>query len=94
MLIFASANKNENYLAWKTGRIIFNNSNIENVVDVLAEYYNTEIELDNNSLSYCNFTGSFENQSLYLILNQIQSNLNFVVKNTGNKITISGKGCL
>jgi ferric-dicitrate binding protein FerR (iron transport regulator) len=93
-IIFASIIKNDNYLAWKTGKLTFKDLSIETVADVLAEYYDTPIELKNKSIAYCKFTGSFENQPLDLVLGQIQSKLNFVIKNTGNKIIISGKGCL
>ena len=93
-VIFASIIKNNNYLAWKTGKLTFKDLSIETVADVLAEYYDTPIELENKSIAYCQFTGSFENQPLDLVLGQIQSKLDFVIKNTGNKVIISGKGCL
>lgn len=93
-LVYTKVNKNNNYKAWKTGKLEFNNQPIETVKDVLAEYYNTEIELSDKSLAYCMFSGTFELQPIDIILNQIKKDLNFVIKNNGNKITFSGKGCL
>ena len=93
-LVYASENKNENYLAWKTGRLIFDNQPIASVKDILAEYYDTKIELEDNSIAYCLFTGSFEEQSINTILDQIQTDLNFEIKYTGNKIIFSGAGCM
>lgn len=93
-LVYTSANRNENYLAWKTGKLRFNSMPIATVTDILNEYYHTQIELEDKTLAYCLFSGTFEDQSIDIVLNQIQTDLDFVIRNTGNKITISGKGCL
>ena len=92
-LVYAATNINNNYLAWKTGKLIFNNQPMATVKEILAEYYNTEIEFKDNDIAYCLFTGSFKNQSLDLILDQIQTDLHFEIENTGVKITFSGEGC-
>jgi len=93
-LIYAASNNNDNYLAWKTGQIIFEDQSIASVIDVLSEYYNRPIEISSESIAYCTFSGTFENPALENILNKIQKDLNLQVKYTGTKITISGIGCL
>jgi ferric-dicitrate binding protein FerR (iron transport regulator) len=93
-LVYTSQNINENYLAWKTGKLVFHNQPIASVSDILAKYYDTKIELKDASLAYCLFSGTFEQKPIEIILNQIQSDLNFTIINTGSKITFSGKGCL
>lgn len=93
-LVYASVNRNYNYLAWKTGRLTFNSTPVATVTDILAEYYHTQIELKDKTIAYCKFSGTFEDQPIDIVLNKMQSELNFVIRNTGNKITISGKGCL
>lgn len=93
-LAYTSANINNNYLAWKTGKLTFNSTPIATVTDILAEFYNIEIELEDKALAYCLFTGSFENQPVDIVLNQMKSELNFEINVTGNKITISGKVCV
>jgi ferric-dicitrate binding protein FerR (iron transport regulator) len=90
-LAYTSANSNNNYLAWKTGELIFNNTPIATVTDILAEYYNIEIEVEDKALAYCLFTGSFENQPIDRVLDRIRSELNFVIKISGNRISISRK---
>lgn len=92
-LVFAAANTNDNYLAWKTGEFYFDRTSMETVSDVLASYYGTKIDLTNKSLSFCKFSGRFEAKNMDLILNQIQADLDVVIENTGNKITIIGPGC-
>jgi ferric-dicitrate binding protein FerR (iron transport regulator) len=92
-LAYASVNKNNNYLAWKTGKLVFNNQPIAKVTDILAKYYDTEIEIEDRDIAFCRFSGSFEEQPLDTILKQIKTDLNLVIKQTGSKITFSGKGC-
>jgi len=93
-LIYAATNNNDNYLAWKTGKLIFEDQPISTVIDILSEYYNLPIEISSESIAYCMFSGSFEKPVLENILNKIQKDLNLQVKYTGTKITISGIGCI
>ena len=93
-LVYAATNTNNNFAAWKTKKLIFDNQPIATVRDILAEYYNTDIELEDKDIAYCLFSGSFEKQSLDYILDKIRSDLHFKIENTGTKITFSGKGCL
>ena len=93
-LVYTAQNIDENYLAWKTGKLIFNNQPIETVSEILALYYDTKIEFEDASLAYCLFSGTFEQKPIDIILNQIQADLNFTIINAGSKITFSGKGCL
>lgn len=92
-LIYASTIINDNYLAWKTGRLIFDDQPIATVIDILSEYYDTTIEISDKSLAFCLFSGSFEKPTLSNILTKIQRDLNLEIKYTGTKITISGIGC-
>lgn len=93
-LVYSSLIRNNNYLAWKTGKLTFDSTPMATVTDILADYYNTRIELEDKMLAYCLFSGTFEKQPLEVILTQIQSELNFVIRNTGTRIIISGKECL
>jgi ferric-dicitrate binding protein FerR (iron transport regulator) len=93
-LIYASSITNDNYLAWKTGRLIFDDQSIATVVDILSEYYNTPIEILSDRIAYCTFSGSFEKPPLDIVLNKIQKDLNLKINYTGTKVSISGTGCL
>jgi transmembrane sensor len=87
-------NNDENYLSWKTKKIVFNNSSLEEVVSVLSQTYHVNLVLDKTNLEDCRFTSSFENQELDIVLqiiNQTLGGLQIDKKETG--IYISGKGC-
>lgn len=92
-LVYASVNKDNNFLAWKTCKLVFENQPIAKVTDILAKYYHTRIEIEDWDVAFCLFSGSFEEQPLDSILDQIKSDLNLEIKQTDSKITFSGKGC-
>jgi ferric-dicitrate binding protein FerR (iron transport regulator) len=81
-------------LSWKTGTLVFNNTPVATVAEILSEYYHTDIELEDKSLALCRFSGSFKDQSIDNVLQQMQAELNVVIRNTGDTISISGIGCL
>ncbi|MBN1119204.1 MAG: DUF4974 domain-containing protein [Bacteroidales bacterium] len=92
-LIFASVNSNQNFQAWRTGRLIFDYQSVASVADILAEYFNTEIEITDKQVAYCMFTGEFHKKSIDEILQQIQSEFKINIEHQGSKIILSGKGC-
>ncbi len=93
-LVYSTSNRNNNYLAWKTGKLSFDSMPMATVTEILADYYSTKIELEDKTMAYCRFSGTFDKQPIETVLDKIQSELNFVVRNTGAGITISGEGCL
>jgi ferric-dicitrate binding protein FerR (iron transport regulator) len=69
-----SVNTNPNYNAWLTGNIVFNNTRLEEVAEILAKVYHVEIELDEN-LKDCTLTATFEKQSFDQVINVISETL-------------------
>jgi transmembrane sensor len=93
-LVYVAANTNNNYLAWKTGKLFFEQQPLASVTDILASYFGVEIELESKSLAYCLYSGSFDNRNIETILNRMQNDLDLEFTTANNKILISGKGCL
>lgn len=92
-LAFSSEIRNRNYKSWKTGELKFDNVPIATVASVLSEYFHVQIELENRQIAYCEFSGTFKKEPLDYILNNIQSQLNLKITNTGDVITLSGEKC-
>jgi len=67
--------KTENSLAWKTKKLSFDNSNIEDVIIDLQNYYNVEISMDTKN-EKCTFTGTFENPKIEEVLDVLSYSLN------------------
>jgi ferric-dicitrate binding protein FerR (iron transport regulator) len=83
--IIASGNTNQNYLSWKTGRLSFYDTPLNEVCEILSEYYKTSITTNLNDSGLV-LTGTFENEDLEQILKTIE--LTFDVEFTTNNNTI------
>ena len=92
-LIFSATNKNDNYLSWKTGTLVFKSTHMATVTDALTKYYDVQIAFEDKTLAYCQFTGEFREKSLNFVLDRIGSELKFDIKIAGDFITLSGEGC-
>jgi len=93
-LVFASANSNPNYLAWKTGQFIFENMAIATVTDILSEYYPVTFSFENREVAACRFNGTFQNKSLEYMLKKIESNTNCQITAQNGNFIVTGKACL
>jgi ferric-dicitrate binding protein FerR (iron transport regulator) len=82
-----------NFLAWKTGRIVFENSTLNNVRNTLNDVYRANISLQNSTLDNCRITATFDQQSLDSVLKVIASTLDLDITRKGDVITLSGEGC-
>ncbi len=65
--------------SWKEGRIVLNNTSLEDALRMIGNKYNVEFLLRNDRLRGNKFTGTFSNQSLDVILRYftISSNIRF-----------------
>jgi|GEM_PF-1508268 len=92
-LVYSSVNLNQNYLAWKTGILYFKSTPIATVSDILSEYYQVDIKIEDKALAYCLFSGSFSQVSINNILDKIQNDLNIGIIYTDDRIIMSGQQC-
>lgn len=91
--IYKRENDDENYLAWKTQRFVFTDTDLAGILRTLNKVYRSDIRLGDPRLGKCRMTATFENQSLESVLSVIKATLGLEVVTTGNTITISGKPC-
>lgn len=82
-----------NLLAWKTHTLQFNNTPLNEIIEVLEKVYNKDITVMNPELNNCRITATFEGQSLEAILLVLQSTIDVTARPNGNKIELSGTGC-
>jgi transmembrane sensor len=92
-IITKSANENENYMAWKTKKMVFNNEKLADIIQVLNKVYLSDIRLKNNNMADCRVTASFDNQSLDAVLNVLKATVDLNINKTGSSIELSGNGC-
>ncbi|MEI7490653.1 MAG: FecR domain-containing protein [Bacteroidota bacterium] len=91
--IIINANRDANYMAWKTRRIAFSNELLTSVAATLSKVYQADIRLTDPALAQCRLTATFDNQSLESVLNVIKATLDVNIRNSGSLVEISGKGC-
>lgn len=66
-----SSIKNENinkYIAWHTGKLIFNNTPITEVAQILSRWYGIEVIVADAEIMNYRFTTTFENESLFEVI--------------------------
>ncbi|WAC13282.1 FecR family protein [Dyadobacter pollutisoli] len=71
----------------------FEDTPIGQVIHQLEVIYGTEIELEQESLSHCPFTGNLTHQALFTKLELLCGTINGSYEVRGTKILITGKGC-
>lgn len=92
-ILIKKQNKNENYLAWKTGIFVFEKARLNEVVFELNRKFKTQILFANPSLKNCEITATFSNKSIDSILKIIEQTLHINFSKEGDKIILSGNRC-
>lgn len=69
----------ESETAWKEGKIVFNNTSMEDILHTLSKRFNVEFVVKNKNLKEYAFTGSFTTQRLERIMEffKISSNIHW-----------------
>lgn len=90
--VFKANQKRENYMAWKTRKLVFKSSSFEEVANSIQDTYHVDMEYNDN-MKNCRLTTTFDNLSLEEILKTIKEthNIDFEIKN--KKVILSGDGC-
>lgn len=81
-----------NYMSWKTGYIVFNNSSLKQIAETLTQVYHTQVTVA-PGLEKCTVTANFNNQSLKAVLNVLKATLDLQVIEKNNSLEIIGKAC-
>lgn len=86
-------NKDKNYLAWKTKRLVFENTSLDEVCDAISRAYDVDVKLANTYLRDCRLTATYEGYSLDDVLMLIGETLNLTVTKTNRLILLDGEEC-
>ena len=79
----------EYLLGWLNDRIVFSNTNLEEISKELERKYNVRIDIADPELLSYNLTGTFENEKIDTVLTKIclALNLKYSEQNNGYKLT-------
>ncbi len=86
-------NDDINYLAWKTRKIVFEESNLNQVAEALRSAYGVDVTISADVSAACRVTVTFDNQTLDAVLKVLKSTLDLTYKINGNQIEITKAGC-
>ena len=81
-------NKNQNYLAWKTGILLFKNNTLSEVCAILGKQYNTTLILENPVLAAKKLTARYQDKSLQEVLELMKIALDVDYVQKDNEIVL------
>ncbi|MBK6905181.1 MAG: FecR domain-containing protein [Saprospirales bacterium] len=87
------ANDDLNYMAWRTGVLVFETADLESVVFDLNRRFHSNISIANPELRSCEITATYEQDSLEAIVKIIERTLGLKAEINGQDIVFSGQGC-
>ncbi len=83
-----------NELYWHNKTLIFEETELLKVIELLQNCFNVKIKVKNSNVNYCKLNATFKNETIDDILGVIATSFNLEVTKEENKIyTLDGKGC-
>lgn len=83
-----------NFLAWKDKKLVFENTELSQVIKDLEEYFGVTIALNNQDIAQCQLTSTFQEPRLAEVLEVLALTLNLNYTLNGDEYLISGAGCI
>ncbi|MFN2394584.1 MAG: FecR family protein [Bacteroidales bacterium] len=84
---------NPNYLSWKTRLIIFDNTRLAEVFEVLENTYGVHFRIADEGLQSCRLTATFDNKPLEDILTIIRETFEIRFTRSDGIINVYGESC-
>ncbi len=92
-LLEKTTNTNPNFQAWKTGRLVFENTPMSKVFQDIANAYNTRFELSNEAFGNCTLTARYDQEGLENILRTLEILFNLSFEDKQGTYMVSGGSC-
>lgn len=86
-------NEDHNFIAWKTGIMVFENDSLSGIIKTLRSVYHKDIVIQSSELNHCTITTIFDNKDLNTVLKVLKSTLDITIEEKDGRIIIKGKGC-
>ena len=91
--ISQSENLDRNFLSWKTGELVFDDSPLGQLIDALEKHYNINIGVDNQQTLNCRFTGNFKETEIENTIKVITRAIGATYKKNEDSYQIQSSGC-
>lgn len=86
-------NEDVNYLSWKTGVLVFEETELNKVVFDLERKFHVPISITSPEIAACEITATFDQQPLDAIVRIIEQTLNIKAERREGEIVFFGRGC-
>ena len=86
-------NADPNSFAWKTRELVFSETPLSDVVEVVNRVYGVSVKIDNEALASCPLTVSFIDQEFSAVLNVILNTFDMQAERRNGDIYLFGSGC-
>ncbi len=86
-------NKNLNYLSWKTGILLFQETPLNEVVNDLSKHYQVNIIIENSALNNCKLDAKIINYKIEEVFQMLETVFDINIRKENNIYIISGSGC-
>lgn len=86
--------ENHNKIAYATHSFTYSDNSLEQILDDLSAAYGVTFEIENPKVKNCHLTGEYHSLELPVILEVISKSLDLTYNISGNRVYISGDGCL
>lgn len=91
--LVAVSYENENFQAWRTKQLQFDDLRMQEVIQDMEEYFGESISISNAEILSCNFTSTFDEPSLEEVLEILSLTLDLSYQKEGEIYIITGNGC-
>lgn len=91
--LIKTKNPDVNYLSWKTGQLIFQNSTLEKALEAVNQHYAVQVTLENLAMAQCRINTRFNDQPLQEVIEEICLLLGATFDQTTNGYIVKGDKC-
>ena len=82
-----------NLIAWKDGILVFNDKSIGEVAEILNNWYDVKIIVENQPFNACRYRGKFKDPGLQKVLESLKFMYNIEYEFNPEGVTITGGKC-
>lgn len=89
--LLKQANQDANYLALKSGELVFQETPLEAAIFALNRQFDADIKIGEEALRTCSITSTFKNKSLAAVLTILESSFGIKSVQQGEEIVLTGQ---
>ncbi len=91
--LVSSNSENQNFQAWRTELLIFDDLKLSKVLEDMEEYFGTSVLASNEAILNCTFTSTFSKPKIEEVVEVLSLTLDLEYQKVGDTYTFTGEGC-